>query len=277
MSWLLEKLGARLKDIPRELQRELSQLEKLIGYRFKNRIFLVGALKHRSALHTLQQDRCHSNERLEFLGDAVLDLIIAEYFYNLFPNMVEGQLTQLRSIIVSGSSLVGAAEQLKLGDFVIMSENEEKAGGRNRASILEDAFEALIGAIYLDGGMKPAVDFVETHLLDNWRDIVQRDEFVNFKSLILEHAQANRWPNPEYRLIEETGPDHDKRFVVELFLNSEPQGRGEGPSKKAAEQKAASIAAQKFGLLDDRDEYPEEDSGTGDSSDSSDERRDSAN
>lgn len=259
MSWLLEKLGVGLKDIPRELIRALAPLERAIGYRFKNRAFLIGALKHRSALHKLQEDRSASNERLEFLGDAVLDLIIAEYFYNLFPSMVEGHLTQLRSVIVSGSSLVGAAKQLGLGEFIILSDNEERAGGRERASILEDAFEALIGAIYLDGGMKPARDFVEMHLLDNWREIVKRDEFVNFKSLILEHAQANHWPNPEYRLIEESGPDHSKQFVVELFLNNESHGIGEGPSKKTAEQKAASVAARKFGLLQDRDDLFGED------------------
>lgn len=254
MSWLLEKLGVGLKDIPRELLRELAALERTIGYRFKNRIFLVGALKHRSALHHLQQDRSYSNERLEFLGDAVLDLVIAEYFYHLFPTMVEGHLTQLRSVIVSGNSLVGAANKLGLGEYVILSENEDRAGGRDRPSILEDAFEALIGAIYLDGGMKAARDFIETHLLDNWRDIVKREEFVNFKSLILEHAQAQHWPNPEYRLIEETGPDHSKQFVVELILNNEQHGIGEGPSKKVAEQKAASVAARKFGLLQDRDD-----------------------
>src|SRR3989339_1018487 len=165
MSWLLNKLGVGLKDIPRDLIWSLSELEKIMGYRFKNRLYLIGALKHRSALHHLQQDRSYSNERLEFLGDAVLDLIIAEYFYHLFPDMVEGHLTQLRSVIVSGSSLVGSAKELGLGKFLILSENEERAGGRKRASILEDAFEALIGAIYLDGGMKPAREFVETHLL----------------------------------------------------------------------------------------------------------------
>jgi len=254
LSWLLEKLGVGLKDIPRELLRTLSVLERTIGYRFKNRMLLVGALKHRSALHQLQEDRSYSNERLEFLGDAVLDLIIAEYFYHLFPTMVEGHLTQLRSVIVSGSSLVGAAKRIGLGKYIILSENEERAGGRELPSILEDAFEALIGAIYLDGGMKSSREFIETHLLDNWREIVKREEFVNFKSLILEHAQANHWPNPEYRLIEESGPDHSKQFVVELILNSEPQGVGDGPSKKAAEQKAASVAARKFGLLQDRED-----------------------
>jgi len=253
MSWLLDKLGVGSRGIPRELARSLARLEKNIGYRFKNRDLLIGALKHRSVLHSLREDRSHSNERLEFLGDAVLDLVIAEYFYDLFPDMVEGQLTQLRSVIVSGSSLVGAARKLELGQFLLISDNEDRAGGRRRPSILEDAFEAVIGALYLDGGMTAARDFVEIHLLDNWREIVRKDEFVNYKSLVLEHAQANHWPNPIYRLVEESGPDHSKRFVVELILNNEPQGIGEGTSKKAAEQKAASVAAEKFGLLTDRE------------------------
>ena len=254
MSWLREKLGVGLKDIPRELIRFLAPLEKTIGYRFKNRVLLVGALKHRSALHKLQEDRSYSNERLEFLGDAVLDLIIAEYFYHLFPTMVEGHLTQLRSVIVSGNSLVGAAKKLGLGEYIILSENEEKAGGRDRPSILEDAFEATIGAIYLDGGMKAARDFIETHLLDNWREIVKREEFVNFKSLILEHAQANHWPNPEYRLVEESGPDHSKQFVVELILNNESHGFGDGPSKRSPNKKLLPSPAHKFGLLRDRED-----------------------
>ncbi|MBK6766982.1 MAG: ribonuclease III [bacterium] len=201
------------------------------------------------------------NERLEFLGDAVLDFVIAEYFYHLFPGMVEGQLTKLRSVIVSGTSLVGAAKRIDLGEFLLLSDNEDKAGGRLRSSILEDAFEALIGAIYLDGGVKPARVFVETNVLDNWRDIVKKDEYVNYKSLVLEHAQANSWDSPEYRLVEESGPDHSKLFIVEIILNGEAYGRGEGTSKKAAEQKAASAAAAKLGLLstDDFDLSPNND------------------
>lgn len=249
MSWFRNMLIKNQGDIPREVRQQLRQLEKRIGYRFKDHQLLLSALRHRSVLTKENLGRHESNERLEFLGDAVLDFVIAEYFYHLFPGMVEGQLTKLRSVIVSGTSLVGAAKRIELGEFLLVSENESKAGGRNRASILEDAFEALIGAMYLDGGVKPSRIFIETHLLDNWREIVTKDEYVNYKSLVLEHAQANSWDSPEYRLVDESGPDHAKRFVVEIFLNGISYGTGEGTSKKTAEQKAASAAAARLGLL----------------------------
>lgn len=254
MNWLRDMLLRSQGDISREVRQQLRKLENTIGYRFRDHQMLLSALRHRSVLNKENLGRHESNERLEFLGDAVLDFIIAEYFYHLFPGMVEGQLTKLRSVIVSGMSLVGAAKRIDLGEFLILSENEDRAGGRNRASILEDAFEALIGAMYLDGGVKPTRNFIETHLLDNWREIVTKDEYVNYKSLVLEHAQANSWDSPEYRLIDESGPDHAKRFVVEIFLNGVSYGKGEGTSKKTAEQKAASAAATKLGLLNN-DEF----------------------
>ncbi|MBK6909979.1 MAG: ribonuclease III [bacterium] len=249
MSWLRDMLFRRQGDIPADIWQRLRKLEDRIAYRFKDPLLLVAALRHRSILTKENLGRHESNERLEFLGDAVLDFVIAEYFYHLFPGMVEGQLTKLRSVIVSGTSLVGAAKRLGLGASLIVSDNEERAGGRDRASILEDAFEALIGALYLDGGVKAAAAFIETHLLDNWREIVTKDEYINYKSLVLEHAQANSWDSPIYRLVEESGPDHSKRFVVEIILNGVSYGRGEGTSKKTAEQKAASEAAGRLGLL----------------------------
>ncbi len=249
MEFLRNLLRRNRRDVPRKIHQQLRRLERRIGYRFKDQALLVAALRHRSVLNKENLGRHESNERLEYLGDAVLDFIIAEYFYHLFPGMVEGQLTKLRSVIVSGTALVAAAKRIELGNHLLLSDNEDKAGGRDRASILEDAFEALIGAIYLDRGMKPARQFVETHLLDNWREIVTKDEYVNYKSLVLEHAQANSWESPEYRLVEESGPDHSKLFVVEIYLNGESYGRGDGTSKKAAEQKAASVAAARLGLL----------------------------
>ncbi|MBI5059206.1 ribonuclease III [candidate division KSB1 bacterium] len=246
---LIERLFASAGTLDRATSAHLAVLERLIGYRFRRRSLLVDALKHRSALHQLNEDRSRSNERLEFLGDAVLDFVVAEYFYHLFPQMVEGELTKLRSVICSGSVLARAAAKLDLGRFVILSANEERTGGRERASILEDAFEGLIGAIYLDGGLPPARRFVEGYLLDNWRDVVKQREFVNYKSLILEHAQAKQWSAPVYALREECGPDHSKVFVVELLINGVVYGRGEGRSKKAAEQEAALASAEKLGLL----------------------------
>ncbi len=252
-SRLLRYFTRSQEIISPEILARVKALENLIGYRFQNRLILVDALKHRSALQIYNEDRNRSNERLEFLGDAVLDFIVAEYFYNLFPMMVEGELTRLRSVIASGSVLARAAQSLDLGRFVLMSPNEEKTGGRDRASILEDAFEAVIGALYLDGGLEVARDFVESHLLGNWRDVVRQKEFVNYKSLILEHAQSKSWSAPVYALREETGPDHLKKFVVELLINGVVYGRGEGRSKKAAEQEAALASAEILGLLPNLD------------------------
>lgn len=249
MSWISRLFHRAEHRVPQDVFRRVAGLQTNIGYRFKDKSLLVGALKHRSVLPILGEDRSKSNERLEFLGDAVLDFIIAEYFYNLFPTLAEGELTKLRSVIASGSVLVRAAQKIELGEFILLSANEERTGGRERASILEDAFEALIGAIYLDRGRGAAVDFVETHLLGNWKEVVHQKEFVNYKSLILEHVQARQWSAPVYALREESGPDHLKRFVVEVLINGVVHGRGEGNSKKAAEQQAAYSTAMQLGLV----------------------------
>jgi ribonuclease-3 len=236
MSWFSRLFRRAEHRVPPEILHRVIGLQAAIGYRFKDKSLLG-------------EDRSKSNERLEFLGDAVLDFIIAEYFYNLFPSLAEGELTKLRSVIASGSVLVRAAQKIELGNFILLSTNEERTGGRERASILEDAFEALIGAIYLDGGHDAAIEFVETYLLGNWKEVVQQKEFVNYKSLILEHVQARQWSAPVYALREESGPDHLKRFVVEVLINGVVHGRGEGKSKKAAEQQAAYSTAVQLGLL----------------------------
>jgi ribonuclease III len=249
MAWFSNFFRLRRKTVAASVVQQVVGLQRQIGYRFRDKSLLVDAMKHRSALAMYGEDRSQSNERLEFLGDAVLDFVVAEYFYDLFPTMAEGELTKLRSVIASGSVLVRAAEKINLGKFVLLSPNEDRTGGRERPSILEDAFEALIGAIYLDGGHDPAREFVENHLLANWRDVVRQKEFVNYKSLILEHVQARQWSAPVYALREESGPDHLKNFVVEVVINGVIHGRGEGRSKKAAEQEAAYSTAVQLGLL----------------------------
>lgn len=248
MFWLT-RLFRRRRRIPPDLLRFVSGLQETIGYRFHDASLLVDALKHRSVLPLYGEDRARSNERLEFLGDAVLDFMVAEYFFHLFPAMTEGELTKLRSVIASGSVLVRAAQKIGLGQYVLVSPNEERTGGRERASILEDAFEALIGAIYLDGGRKSALDFIETHLLGNWKEVVQQREFVNYKSLLLEHVQAQQGGAPVYVVRDESGPDHLKHFIVEVMINGVVHGRGEGRSKKAAEQEAAYLTALQLGLV----------------------------
>jgi ribonuclease III len=247
--WIRGKFLPETTRIPPEMWNRVKGIQNKIGYRFRDRSLLAVALMHRSALTISGGEQQISNERLEFLGDAVLDFVVAEYFYHLFPHMAEGELTKLRSVIASGSVLARAAEQLELGQFILMSPNEERTGGRNRASILEDSFEALIGAIYLDGGKDSAATFIETNLLGNWRQVVKQREFVNYKSLLLEHVQSKQWSAPVYALREESGPDHQKEFVVEVLINGVVHGRGQGRSKKTAEQEAAYSTAMQLGLV----------------------------
>ena len=235
--------------LDKETLAKLQELERKIGYRFKDLTHLCCALKHRSCLADLSQERIQANERMEFLGDAVLDLISSEYFYHSFPEKVEGELTKVKSVMVSGSVLVKEAKRLNLGKYIFLSENEERTGGRSRRSILEDAYEALLGALYLDGGYKTVRRFVEEGLLSNWEEIIRRPEFINYKSLLLEYAQHRALPNPTYILRRESGPDHAKNFMVEVFLDGRELGRGEGRSKKIAEQMAACQAVEKLGLL----------------------------
>jgi ribonuclease-3 len=215
------------------------ELEVRIGYTFTRPDLLQLALTHRS--HTGQQEgaRALSNERLEFLGDAVLDLCISHHLFLRFPDKKEGELTKLKSLIVSGPFLVRLAGQINLGRHLRLSESEERTGGRQRASILEDAYEALLGAMYLDGGLPAADAFVRRHVLENL-DLGQasRDN-RNYKSLLLELAQSRGLGNPTYRVVEEVGPDHSKHFLVEVLVGEQALGRGSGASKKKAEQEAA--------------------------------------
>jgi len=234
--------------IDRRTLENLQELEKRIGYRFKDLSYLCSALKHRSCLQELGQTAWQANERLEFLGDAVLDLLSSEFFYNYFPDKIEGDLTRMKSVMVSGSVLVKEAERLNLGKYLFLSESEGRSGGRARKSILEDAYEALLGAIYLDGGYAATQRFVTRGLLRNWEEVIHQPEFANYKSQLLEHAQRYSLPNPVYVLREESGPDHAKNFKVEVFLNGKATGCGEGPTKKVAEQMAACQAVRKLGL-----------------------------
>lgn len=238
-------------SIDRATLGNLRELEREIGYRFKSLTHLCCALRHRSYLQGSSQMEWEANERLEFLGDAVLNLVSSEFFYHRFPDKVEGELTKIKSVMVSGSVLVKEAERLDLGKYIFLSENEERTGGRSRRSILEDTFEALIGAIYLDGGYRAARRFIERGLLSNWEVTVHLPEFINYKSQLLEYAQCRSLPNPDYVIEDETGPDHAKSFQVEVFLDGKPMGKGNGRSKKTAEQMAACQAVHKLGLLPD--------------------------
>lgn len=197
------------------------------------------AMRHRSLLRGDLLSSSKSNERLEFLGDAVLGFITAEHLFEKFPEKDEGFLTRLRAKLVNGKALAVCAEAINLGDLILMSKNMAQEQGRQNRTILADAFEALIGAIYLDQGLDSARLFIERTMLERVDLLALAQQYDNFKSLLLEYAQARSWAQPVYRVVSEEGPSHAKVFTVDVILKDEPFGRGQGGSKKLAEQRAA--------------------------------------
>lgn len=222
----------------------MSTLEEKIGYVFNDRSLMVEALTHSS--YANEKGNLDCNERLEFLGDAVLSIISAEYLYKKFPDTPEGKLSKIRSSLVCTQSLSGFAREIGLGSYLLLGKGESASGGYDRDSILENAFEALIAAIYLDGGMEKAKIFVLKFLA---RDIeLHHFNFKDYKTTLQEIIQQNPDEKLNYVLIGEYGPDHDKRFEVEVHLNSNVIGRGIGRSKKQAEQEAAKEALSLMGI-----------------------------
>lgn len=215
---------------------------------FTDYSIIATALKHRSYLNLTNEPRISSNERLEFLGDAVLDLVVTHFLYKKFPQKAEGQLSKVKSVLVSKPVLADIAVNMSLGDLVMMNRGEEKTGGRQRKSILADAFEAIIGAIYLDLGLGEAEKFIHSYLLSDYRKILRKGLYKNYKSILLEYGQSNGGGLPEYRIVHELGPDHAKEFVVEVWIGAEKFGEGKGKSKKIAEQEAAKQAVKKLNL-----------------------------
>jgi len=225
----------------------INEFREKFGLNFSDPILLITALKHRSFLNVTNEPRTSSNERLEFLGDAVLDLIVTHFLYEKFPNKTEGQLSKIKSILVSKPVLADVAVQISLGNLVLINWGEEKTGGRQRQSILADAFEAIVGAIFLDMGLSKATEFVQEHLLKDFQKIVKKGLYKNYKSGLLEYSQKLGKGLPEYRVIEESGPDHAKEFYVEVWINGGKMGEGKGKSKKTAEQRAAQNALKQIG------------------------------
>ncbi len=215
------------------------EIEKRINYKFQNKTLLTLAFKHKSYLNLSQEKSYYSNERLEFLGDAVLDLIVTEYLYKKFPKENEGILSKKKSVLVSRSVLGKIIQNLFLGQFLLLDKGEEKTGGKNRHSNLANLFESILGAVYLDGGFEKAREFVKKFLLQKSDDYLSKETYQNFKSDLLEYAQGKRWGAPLYRVINETGPDHNKIFHVEVTVNNRWKAKGSGASKKKAEQEAA--------------------------------------
>ena len=221
-------------------QVHFEQFETEIRYHFKNRHFLVEALSHSSYANEKKKCRC-SNERLEFLGDSVLSIVVSSYLFHQFPELPEGELTKLRASLVCEKALHVFAQEIHLGDYLLLGKGEEHTGGRMRSSILADAFEAVIAAIYLDGGFEPAKDFVLKFILN---DIEHKQLFYDSKTILQEIVQEKGIQPVEYILTGESGPDHDKQFTVSVQVNGQVVGNGTGHTKKAAEQAAAYQAIQ---------------------------------
>lgn len=219
------------------------ELEEKIGYRFQNRAYLEQALRHSSYANERHMDRLDNNERLEFLGDAVLELVTSEYLYETHPTMPEGEATRTRASIVCEQTLALCAKDLNLGGYLYLGKGEEMTGGRVRPSITSDAMEAVIGAIYLDGGFANAKEFVHRFILN---DIEHKQLFFDSKTILQEIVQGEMECEPVYELIGEEGPNHNKVFIVQVKLNGEVYGSGRGRTKKAAEQEAAYVAIMKL-------------------------------
>ncbi len=226
------------------MQTDIDLLQKRIDYNFKDTSLLLRALSHSSYVNE-KQGGGECNERLEFLGDSVLGFITAEYFYKNLESCPEGELTKMRASTVCEKSLCVFARKLGLGEFLLLGKGEVFTGGRERPSILADAFEALIAAIYLDGGIEEAKKFVLGFVRESAKTV---SSFHDYKTKLQEITQKNPEENVEYVHVGESGPDHDKRFEVEVHLNSNVIGRGIGKSKKVAEQEAAKEALMLMGI-----------------------------
>lgn len=220
----------------------IKDLENAIGYRFKNITLLQNALAHSSYANERWHDSLKSNERLEFLGDSILGMVVAEYLYRNFPDRPEGDLTRMRADMVCERSLAMIAERIDLGKHLLLGNGEESSGGRTRDSILADAVESVIAACFLDGGMEPARKFIDGFVLTDVP--VRKLRNADYKTALQELVQQKKNQVLSYALVEESGPDHDKHFVVQVSLNGAVVGTGEGRSKKKAEQDAAHNAIE---------------------------------
>ncbi len=226
---------------------DLKQLQKNMNYTFRDEALLKHALAHSSYANEHRNEVPGSNERLEFLGDSVLSLITAEYLFGHYRHLPEGKLTKMRALLVCENSLFDFAQKLGLGDALLLGHGEERSGSRNRPSILSDAFEAVLAAVYLDGGLESAKEFALPYLIQGAREIEGNVHSYDYKTTLQEIAQQNPGELIHYELINASGPDHAKVFEVHCFLNSNLLGKGIGKSKKEAEQLAAKEALKLMG------------------------------
>ena len=220
----------------------ISDLETAIGYRFRNISLLQNALAHSSYANERWHNSLMSNERLEFLGDSILGMTVADHLYRNFPDRPEGELTRMRADMVCEKTLAAVADRIGLGQHLLLGHGEEQGGGRGRVSILADAVESIIAACYLDGGFESAAEFIRRFILCDVP--VKQLHNVDYKTTLQELVQRKKNQVLTYKLTGESGPDHDKQFVVEVSLNGKAVGEGTGRSKKKAEQAAARVAIE---------------------------------
>lgn len=216
--------------------KKLSQLEKTIGYTFRNKKLLTQALSHSSYANEHKDEGAHDNERLEFLGDSVLEVSSSDFLYRKYPELPEGDLTKFRASMVCEPTLAFCAREIGLPEYLLLGKGEERTGGRRRNSIVSDALEALIGAMYLDGGFEPAKQFIDRFIMS---DAEHKKMFVDSKTILQEVVQRDPSAELTYVPLGEEGPDHDKHFQVAAMIGGRKFGEGSGSTKKAAEQEAA--------------------------------------
>lgn len=250
-------LGRLFRDLTRvfhrssaatdDLAKTLDHLQTALSYRFNDPSLLVASLVHRSYHGAMQEGGpSKSNERMEFLGDSVLSLVVNEYLYTHYPEKSEGELTKMKSVIVSKQILAHLAKRIQLGAFVLLSENAQRAGVSEMESVLADTLEAVFGAVFLDGGFEAARSCVLGVLPNNLADVVYQESTINYKSLLQEYIQALHKVPPRYRVNATAGPDHDKEFTVEVVVKGNILGQGVGKTKKHAEQEAAREAYRRL-------------------------------
>lgn len=226
--------------MPGSQNQRIAELESRIGHSFENKDLLTRALTHKSYRHEARDRELHDNETFEFLGDSVLGFVVGDLIFRKFPTLDEGALSKMKAYLVSAPVLAQKARNLGMGEAILLGVGEEKSGGRNKDSLLANLYEAVIAAIYLDGGLEKARSLIDASFRSDLDSIDASDLlFLDFKTALQEVAQGLGLPLPEYSVIEEIGPDHDKRFVVEVKLTNDVVGRGTGSSKKEAQQKAA--------------------------------------
>ena len=222
-------------------EKQLQELERKIGVSFLSKSLLNQSLTHSSYAYETKE-KIHNNERLEFLGDAVLKLVISEYLFHKFPERQEGDLTKIRASVISDVTLASVAKEMKLGSYILLGENEKRTGGANRKSNLANVFEGLLGAIYLDGGIGRSREMALRFLISEIDKVSKEGYIRDFKSALQEHVQKKGWGLPNYSVLKETGPKHKRIFWTDVSVRNRIMGTGKGLNKKESEQAAAKIA-----------------------------------